>query len=350
MRSMRVHYLTVRGTCYCVGNMVDNAQTRILRALAKLRGRPESDEELVHLVRSRRLLDAIEDVERGASVETVAGELADVLEDFARPPEPVEVVTRETAARSSSRVGVLSLLCTLKAEEREDVKRYRRDRLPGGVLDFESVGAWVAGAQEHEPVVPYIEVALPPGAKPPTTPLVVDSAAAVRYAVHLLAYATPGAEAVQHVPTGAGALEELRVLSESLAGDYRWQVAQAAVFVLTGMVPTVSRLTATRHLRSGPAAFARITLTIDPATTPREVAAVYAKHRHALLGSRYRPLSEKHLALLAFGAEERANGTKWKAIFAKWNGERPDWSYTSSHLLARDYRVARERVLRPPKW
>jgi len=118
------------------------------------------------------------------------------------------------------------------------------------------------------------------------------------------------------------------------------------------MVPTVSQLTTTRHLQSGPAAFSRITLTIDPATSPREVAAVYTKHRRALLGPRYRPLSEKHLALLAFGAEERATvpPAKWKAIFAKWNSEHPEWHYTSSHLLARDWRVARERVLRPPEW
>jgi len=102
----------------------------------------------------------------------------------------------------------------------------------------------------------------------------------------------------------------------------------------------------------GPAAFARIALTVDPATTPREVAAVYAKHRRELVGRRYRPLSEKHLALLAFGAEERAKvpPTKWKAIFAQWNGEHPKWQYTSAHLLARDWRVARARVLRPPKW
>lgn len=347
--------------------MVADTQTKILRALAKLRGRQLTARERDLLEWSERLAYAVDDVEHGAGVEKVAGELAAALEDFAkreREREPVEVVTRETAARSFSRTGVLSLLCAIKAEEREDVCCFRRDRLPDGVLDFENVGAWVAEQQEREPVVHYLEVDLPPDAPKPiyapaggrfafSPALTVDSARSVRHSVHALSYGTPGDTAARTVPTGSGALEELRVLSESLAGAYQWQTAQAAVFVLTGGVPTVSRLKATRQLRSGPAAFSRITLTVDPATTPREVAAVYAKHRQALLGPRYRPLSEKHLALLAFGAEERANGAPWKAIFAKWNTaheERSTWKYTSAHLLARDWRVARERVLRPPTW
>ena len=331
--------------------------------MAKLRGRPESLAELGYLVRVGRLADAIEDVDRGTDVQTVAGELAGVLEDYERPPARVELITRETAARSSSRGAVLSLLCAIEAEEREDVRRFRRDRLSSSVLDFEAVGEWVAEQQEREPVEHYLEVDLPPGAPPPTyaaaggrfafsPPLVVDSARSIRHSVHALSYATPGDVAARAIPTGAGGLEELRKLTESLARDDHWQPARAAIFVLTGLVPFVSRLKVERQLRMGPAAFARIALTVDPATTPREVAAVYAKHRRELVGRRYRPLSEKHLALLAFGAEERAKvpPTKWKAIFAQWNGEHPKWQYTSAHLLARDWRVARERVLRPPKW
>lgn len=87
-----------------------------------------------------------------------------------------------------------------------------------------------------------------------------------------LAYAVPGCDVAKSAPTESGALEELRSLAVLLAKDYRWDEAQAAVYVLTGITPLVSRITAraSRNLRfSG---LSRLVLTVDPSCTPDQVA------------------------------------------------------------------------------
>lgn len=339
MRCTRVHYHSVRGTCYHVGKVVEDTQTqtKILRALAKLRRRQLTGQERDLLEWSKHLADAVEDVENGEDVRTVAEELAGGLADYAKlereresvEREPVEVFSRETAAQSPSPLMALSLLLAIEAEEREDVRHFRREHLGGGTLAG-CLPRWIVVSDRSLGQRRLmVEIAVGGGEW----------------------YSTEWQDWVSTVPAGFGAFEELRELSVSLAADYSWQEVQAADFMLSGAAPLLpGTVTTGRLLPSRPAALTYITLECSPIATPRDVMAAYASARRQLLGPRHRPLSEKHLALVAFGADERAARPRpsWKMILAKWNGGHPEWSYTSSHLLARDWRVARERVLRPP--
>jgi hypothetical protein len=301
--------------------MVEDTHTKILRALAKLRGRQLTAQERVLLEWSDRLADAAEDVDTyGADVEHVAEGLADSLADFAKrerereavEPEPLEVFSRETAAGTASPLVALSLLLAIEAEEREDVHAFRREHLAGGLLALLPRWIVVSGGRHFGDCEP------------------------------------DRGEWLSQVPPGAH--EDLRGLSATLAADYTWTAGQSAYFVLAGIAPLLAGTVTTGRVHMTRAALTYIQVECSAITTPREVAAAYTAARRQLLGPRHRPLSAKHLALVAFGAEEQAARPRptWEALWLKWNGEHPEWSYPSSHQLARDWRVARERVRRPP--
>jgi hypothetical protein len=93
----------------------------------------------------------------------------------------------------------------------------------------------------------------------------------LKFEVIYLAYGTPNDDWAQYIPVAInGVLSELKRVTERLLKKYRWQEAQATVFVLSGIppkIPAVFHILGNNH----------ITLEIDPTTTPRQIAAVRQK-------------------------------------------------------------------------
>jgi hypothetical protein len=94
-----------------------------------------------------------------------------------------------------------------------------------------------------------------------------------------------------------------------------------------------------------------VILSVDPARSPGEVAALYSRLRRRVVGARHRDLGEKHLQLAMFTAM-RPRKEPLAAPMAAWNKRFPkrgkrDWLYASSSSFGRDRRQARLRILGP---
>ena len=150
-----------------------------------------------------------------------------------------------------------------------------------------------------------------------------------------------------------GALRVVYEVSKALAGWFRWEEAQATVFLLTDITPLIT----TQNVQLSPAPFmklpygdhlwplsclTRVTLTIDPMMTPRELSQYYAKLRAKLLDGKLRAQSAKHLKLAAFAVEHPALD---KAAMGEWARRFPKWKYPRVSLFARDAKMARDRLL-----
>ncbi|MGH3283399.1 MAG: hypothetical protein ACRDPD_01720, partial [Streptosporangiaceae bacterium] len=78
-----------------------------------------------------------------------------------------------------------------------------------------------------------------------------------------------------------GPLGQLAQLAETLADRYRWRPSEATMFVLTGAAPEVrvyvgsAEIRTSGHLATG----SRVTMTLDPALSPDEVAGIYDRLR-----------------------------------------------------------------------
>ena len=165
--------------------------------------------------------------------------------------------------------------------------------------------------------------------------------------MNFLAYATADGKAHRSMPTAAdGVLEELRLLSVQLARQFLWAESQATLFVLTGGVPLVNLVGTRVQFRAKLPVLSRITLTIDPTLSPREVADHYARVRRRFTGRRHREITGKHLRLALFAAD-KTKGSSSKQRMACWNDEHPQWSYSRVTNFARDCAQARRRLLYP---
>ena len=144
-------------------------------------------------------------------------------------------------------------------------------------------------------------------------------------------------------------LDRLREISERLANFYGWDEAQATVFVLTGITPLHRAMRAEARFSDPLPARSRITLTIDPKVTPREIADYYRAIRRDLFGGRrLRRLSAKHARLAVFAAQQPDDSTP-AAQRARWNQEcrawkRPKWRYQETTRFKRDCQQALDRL------
>lgn len=133
-------------------------------------------------------------------------------------------------------------------------------------------------------------------------------------------------------------LDELRRLSSRVARDVGWTEAETVAFILTGL-PPVAPLIDTEP-RNGN----RITLSIHPSITSRELAAAYGFLRRRR-GLSARRLTEKHMALAAF-LHARPSGETWKQRMTAWNAEQgrthKEWRYSVYTNFARDAVAARK--------
>ncbi|MBN1629918.1 MAG: hypothetical protein JW990_09150 [Thermoleophilia bacterium] len=263
-------------------------------------------------------------------------------------PEPHPRFLESPFARK--RQEALAQVIALEAARDQRVRSFRREVLHDKLLSLAGIETWVAtqAESEHGPTA-YVMIPAPAGTRPGDTLTV--PARSLRSHRDLLTY--PVAEA-DHVTTRAvcigGTLDRLRRLSDSLAGEFGWQKAEAVAFILTGAVPYWQTLTTTVKICSGPPVLCRIALEVDPATSYAEVAESYRRLQQRFIGSRqYRSQSEKHLNLAVFLHAHQPQ-PKWAHLMSNWNREHPDrpvWQYSNWRTFARDAAKAHERLLNP---
>jgi hypothetical protein len=260
--------------------------------------------------------------------------------------------------RLARRVDAVSVLLAGDAREQKGVQAFRNDALANGLLSLEEVEGWILHQAERDgPHTRWLRVPIPEGHKvsvargylvPTPAISVSDNHPAEWASPQYLAYGVPTDRWLRRIPVARdGVLGRLHVLSRSLAHRYGWQESQAALFVLTDIVPLVSHLRTGFSLKAPFRALSRVTLTIDPALSPREVADAYGKVRHQILGSRFRHLNEEHTQLALFIAE-RPEGETWKQRLEAWNEAHPESSYTTESNFARDCIQAQRRLIDPP--
>ncbi len=148
--------------------------------------------------------------------------------------------------------------------------------------------------------------------------------------------------------TVGGVLERLRVLSDRLGRQYGWLDAEMTTFVLTGLITRIGPITHTFRYRQFPG-LPHIVLDIEAGATTEEVAQYHRQIRQQLLGTNTntRGPSEKNARLVAFIAQRPrlSKSETWAKRMEAWNAGYPQWTYTSTSNLQRDFRRAQARLL-----
>lgn len=270
---------------------------------------------------------------------------------------------RAKAAKTAlGREEVVSRLLAAEAARDEKVRSFREEVLGGSLMKPQDVDRWIERqAREDGPPNLWLTVPVPTGyevrsfttfatTEPPLT--ISEKTPAILVEKRYLSYlrygwVEPGEDPRGWAPTaGGGVLDRLRQLSEALRRSYGWSEAEATNFVLTGGIPVVRSIEIMSSVPSGYRTLARISLTVDPALSPREVADHYRRMRGRILEGRHRELDDKHLHLAIFAAERPA-GETLRERMAAWNKEYPNWKYKTETNFGRDCTQAVRRLLHP---
>jgi hypothetical protein len=332
------------------------------------------------------LADRGEDARYLAGALDLNGLLAEIhrLHQLLGPPVPVlgdatAMLTGDWAEPKdcTAREKAVSHLVANLAAQRADVRQFRTDpahKLPAELLPWESLHDWITARSFAE-----LDAHWPPGWVVDHLELPAEYAADIQRAVSGAAHADPSARTLEvrlqldevalqvrplqllyakkgedfvwgYEVRAGGVLDRLRRLSQRLVKAYRWSEAQATIFVLTGVVPLIAAITGGEpdeledDANDTLPVLSRITLHVDPTTSPSEVAEQYARLRRWQYGERHRDLSEKHTQLALFAATEPQH-TTWAARMTRWNAEHTDWTYTEVSNFSRDCLQARRRLL-----
>lgn len=268
----------------------------------------------------------------------------------------------------------LTVLYAKLASEEQGVGDFREVVLSNVLLEWEDVPRWIEKqAKEEEKKKKqgeapgsWIKCPLPPGTKFQENktgfifdpPLIIKKLAVrdggISFSCKTIAYIGPRDSRVLRKPARPGGkLEMLANLSKDLAERYGWEDYQATVFILAGITPQISTYKVEFECQSNLASANRIKLTLDPALTDKEVAAIYRQTRRKVLKqdkqgkARFRQLSEKHLRLAIFDAQQPEEVTYRKKMKA-WNEQCPKkWKYTQESNFGRDCKKAIQRLLEP---
>ena len=253
---------------------------------------------------------------------------------------------------SGSRRYALSLLLAQQARARTDVTSFREQHLGGTLLRLGEIREWVLqkATSDGMPTTWANDVLLPPESKPEFDDqgmLRIPINGAVQcmgFAIKYLSYPAPD-HSVSRVPVRVGGtLHILHQLASSLSQTFHWTEAEAAMLVLTDEVPPVEPAKWQVHWSATPC-LSRITLTLDPALSPRQVESVYRRVRGEVLDGRYRNITTKHALLAAFTAT--LSSLKLREQMRKWNAKYRRWKYTVVTNFGRDATAARDRLLTP---
>ncbi len=179
-----------------------------------------------------------------------------------------------------------------------------RSRMLGGeLLGREQVPAWIAGRSARGERVELLRLD--------------GQGEVVGRDMPVVGFAVPGDEWAHYVPSTAE-LEPLRLLSERLAREHGWQVAQATTFILTGTVPLNGWRVVVTHPGSGePRVSVEGSLSDDPEAAAEAVRVARKAHG---IGRKRKPDDERRLReLRAFVAEHGHDADAWR----RWNEPLP---------------------------
>jgi hypothetical protein len=143
-------------------------------------------------------------------------------------------------------------------------------------------------------------------------------------------------------------LDKLRQLADKLAQSYPWQPAQAAAFVLEGLIPLATPFTLRlpQPLHEGRPRRAKLIMEIDLWMPAGEVLRAYRQVQRAVLPGHNRPISPSSVELVNHVMRERASEndrrTTWQSLMDGWNTEHPSRRYANY----RSFRSAFERASR----
>jgi hypothetical protein len=252
-----------------------------------------------------------------------------------------------------------SKILGIRAARKRQVIEFRMQYVGRELLSFQQVDAWIKAQAKREgpagfwlmdaPVSAlevmrnrddsgYTEVEGPFHVRIPHPKDDEDDAQGEpRLVEHRIDYFMFSRPAQQDVKIAAGGvLEQLGFLADELEEDFEpdWSSAQAATFVLTGMVPRVNY-------------FKRVSMSVGLNSTIEEVTAAFKFARRTLVGERWRALSIKSLHLAIFATEtgeSAASADRMKA----WNQMYPEWPYTHAGHFAQDSSDALRRLMREP--
>jgi hypothetical protein len=232
---------------------------------------------------------------------------------------------------------VLAVHAELETEHRFGVREFRADVLDGRLLSLNQVGHWIEQRAANRVGVPR---------SPAGRPEVAGEAAR---GVETLGYARPDSKWMHRVVIEPGSvLARLRSIARRLADFYGWDEAQATVFVLTGVTPLTHAIRATVSTSSPLLVRSRIKMSIDPSTTPREVADYYRRVRQEAFG-RIRRLGEKHARVAAFAArlpqamDSKEQLKEWNDQCVKWR--KPNWKFSHPSRFRVEAQKALDRLV-----
>ena len=335
--------------------------SELRRQVEQILKHPVSDEAWLHAEEDR----AVSEVQEGENVvEWLARKVARSMEIFGQQPRAApEFITRRQRrgkATQGRREAISSALAEI-ARQDEDVLYFRRTVLNDQLLQFEEVDRWIQERRSDATYPLALIVRIKDGFKlnhqngwqlePPLSSMGPEGIEGL-VPVDTLAYAKKGDRWKHSVSIGRdGTLRTVWRLSNALAKRFLWQEAQATMFMLTDMTPLLTedvKLTPPGMMTlpwgglSPLSCLTRVTLTIDPMMTPREVAQKYGRIRARLLGRKPRVQSKKHLQLAVFAVKYP---TLSREAMVEWGLRFPDWKYTRISIFARDARIARHRLL-----
>lgn len=313
----------------------------------------------------QRMVDEV--LQNENTVEWLSQQLKEMMDIIGSPeaaPEFIVPGRRQRRGKTlNDRTKAISEALAAIARQSDEVKSFRSRFLDSQLLRFNDVEQWIKERRQDctYPHAVLVRVKTGPALGPSgwhleqPLSLVASNEIEGRAPVDLLNYAKHGSNWVHCVPVGRdGTLRVVFDLSKALVNRFRWQEAQATMFLLTDITPLVAtesvqfngppftNLPWGRRLPLG--CLTRITLTIDPMVTPRELSRTYAKLRADLLIRKSKVQSEKHLQLAVFAIDHPALD---KEALGEWARRFAKWKYRRVSLFARDARMARDRLLHP---
>jgi len=295
------------------------------------------------------------------------------------PADGNDVVRQAAGAAAAARIDALSAIYAAWARTDLEVLRFRSHPMfTSGLMESDEVGPWVLqqraasapGGNADQYLLEAFARSRPGAARPFVN----------------LWYAADGQERIVAVDVKT-VLGDLAKLADLLAGRYRWRPSGATMFVLTDSVPEVYVYSGSASVRGGAtAATTTVTMALDPALTPDQVAGIYSRLKAKVQPSPPpRSLSVKHYRLaqhvgphVTFLLEEPARitrpgrrarpdpdglvrtvapvgGCTWRSLRHDWNDQHgtPEgsdgktWRYDADSNFIRDAKRALSQMLAP---
>ena len=268
-------------------------------------GRPISDLYWRLLERAglvRDALDAGDEDDREDCLQALRDRLAEYREAAAEQPQRPAREPSAVTRQGSPGFDAARRLAVLGAAERPEVVAFRRQHIPDGLVKLQVVPELVERWRRQD------------GKK---------GTAEVRWGARVrLRVPDPRPNRLPRVQvTVGGIVAELRDATRGLVADLHWSEEGAVGFILTGRAPRMWR-GETRASWSPEPAGHRITVTVHPAMTGREVSAIYEEVRGAFPWWPRKGIGEPAGALAVFVAEKN-DGRSWAEAAAAWADARP---------------------------